>query len=91
MRAPQLAVTTHQSVTRSYCEQLIVLERKHSKKRMNFGNATTANLFQAYSSLLCQSGRTSAPLFPQGWQINRGSRSDNLTSSVHRSLLIAME
>jgi hypothetical protein len=28
MRAPQLAVTTHQSVTRSYCEQLIVFKRK---------------------------------------------------------------
>lgn len=28
MRAPQLAVTTHQSVTCSYCEQIIVFKRK---------------------------------------------------------------
>jgi hypothetical protein len=48
MRAPQLAVTTHPSVTRWYCEQLIVFERKHSKKRMNFGNATT-NIYLRYT------------------------------------------
>jgi len=36
-------------------------------------------------------GLTSAPLWPQAWQVNRGSRSDSRTSSGHRSPLIVVE
>jgi hypothetical protein len=36
-------------------------------------------------------GRTSAPFVPQTWQVNRGSISDNRTSSGHLSPLIAVQ
>jgi hypothetical protein len=43
------------------------------------------------SSSQLKFGRTSAPLWPQTWQVNSGSRSDSRTSSGHLSPLIAVQ
>ena len=41
--------------------------------------------------VICQSGRTSAPLFPHALHVKRSSMSDSLNSSGQWSALIACE
>jgi hypothetical protein len=51
----------------------------------------SCSLARRASSSQLKFGRTSAPFWPQTWQVNSGSRSDSRTSSGHLSPLIAVQ